>query len=371
MPYQSIDQLQKLLGEEVFAHTKDAKKAAGRALGTLVEIITYYLLNEWHFSENIAIERGLAEYGNAEITHNVEFTMHPILQKKSIRLKHNGSITAAKIIAESGNIADQLKVKSTQLIDNKRIVKNACLIAENEDYMLLAYLEDYNDTFAEIALVKQSKKPYAMFECKRVGVEEGARKGPQTIEKAKQGAYVAKTTSALQKIRNEKGVLQGIIYEDEQPIIKPYFELLNEIITQRQSIPDNFILSIGVISNHGNWFTQENQNKELKVLAQSYDWLLFLTDQGLAQFITDLLITPTQDLQPVKQAFIKSYEQGKKENIFTKVKIDLYAHNALKTYFHTNITQILGWFNVISPINQTVENLQTTLHSLVEKTNRI
>lgn len=94
MPYQSIDQLQKLLGEEVFAHTKDAKKAAGRALGTLVEIITYYLLNEWHFSENIAIERGLAEYGNAEITHNVEFTMHPILQKihqtKTQRLNHCG-----------------------------------------------------------------------------------------------------------------------------------------------------------------------------------------------------------------------------------------------------------------------------------------
>ena len=43
------------------------------------------------------------------------------------------------------------------------------------------------------------------------------------------------------------------------------------------------------MSNHGNWFTSGNQNKEMKVLAQSYDWLLFLTDDGLAQFITDLL----------------------------------------------------------------------------------
>ncbi len=43
-----------------------------------------------------------------------------------------------------------------------------------------------------ISIAQQSEMPYAIFECKRVGVEEGAKKGPQTIEKAKQGAYVAK-----------------------------------------------------------------------------------------------------------------------------------------------------------------------------------
>ncbi len=45
MAYESIDQLQKMLANEVFSHTKDAKKAAGRALGTLVEVITYYLVS--------------------------------------------------------------------------------------------------------------------------------------------------------------------------------------------------------------------------------------------------------------------------------------------------------------------------------------
>jgi hypothetical protein len=34
------------LALEVFGHTTDAKKAAGRALGTIVEIITFYLLKE-------------------------------------------------------------------------------------------------------------------------------------------------------------------------------------------------------------------------------------------------------------------------------------------------------------------------------------
>ena len=50
-----------------------------------------------------------------------------------------------------------------------------------------------------------------MFECKRVGVEEGNKKGPQTIEKAKQGAYVARTVSSLQKIRIDSGELHGVI----------------------------------------------------------------------------------------------------------------------------------------------------------------
>ncbi|HCS88073.1 MAG TPA: hypothetical protein DIW30_06680 [Bacteroidales bacterium] len=371
MPYQSIDELQKLLGSEVFSHTKDAKKAAGRALGTLVEIITYYLLNEWNFTHNVAIERGLAEYGNAEITHNVEFTMHPVLWRKTIDIPYTGSLSVGKILAAAGEIEGNLSPKSINLIDSRNIVKNACIIAENDAELLLAYLNSLQNNSANVTLIKQSKKPYAMFECKRVGVEEGARKGPQTIEKAKQGAYVAKTTSALQKIRNENGDIQGIIYENGVPVIKPYFALLDEIINQRPQIPDNFILSVGIVSNHGNWFTQENQNKELKVLAQSYDWLLFLTDQGLAQFITELLRTPQAPYAAVKTAFVNSYKENKKENIFTKVKIDLEAHEALKNYFHANINQIIGWFNVISPADQTVCNLQNTLQTLIQKTDRL
>ena len=37
------------------------------------------------------------------------------------------------------------------------------------------------------------------------------RKGPQTIEKAKQGAYVARSVSSLQKFRLADGRLQGVI----------------------------------------------------------------------------------------------------------------------------------------------------------------
>jgi len=148
----------------------------------------------------------------------------------------------------------------------------------------------------ELFVFEQIYKPYAMFECKRVGIEEGTTKGPQTIEKAKQGAYVARTASSLQKIRTDKGEKYGLIYRsDNQPYIKPYVELMEEIVYSTDfELLKKFILTIGIVSNHGNWFTSENQNKELKVLAQSYDWLIFLSDNGLAQFIDELIFNPSK-----------------------------------------------------------------------------
>lgn len=366
MSYQSIDTLQKVLSETVFTHTKDAKKAAGRALGTLIEIITYYLLNEWNFSKSIAIERGIEEYGNSEITHNVEFSMHPIISEKNVYVEYEDKISVKKI-AKKLDLGEDYKTKSNYLIEERTIIKNACVVAENNSQIVLAFLN--NDSLKEnnIKIVHLLKQPFAMFECKRVGVEEGAKKGPQTIEKAKQGAYTAITTSSLQKIRGERGEMLGLIYENGKPTIKPYFELLNDIVYLRDKIPENFILSVGVVSNHGNWFTSDNPNKELKVLAQSYDWLLFLSDSGLAQFISDLLLNPDEKYIPIQKAFYESYKEGKKCNVFTKVRMNLDAHIALTEYFHLNIQEICNWFNIISPNNKTIENLKNDLISLIKK----
>ncbi len=99
MSYQSVDILQKVLAEEVFNHTKDPKKASGRALGTLVEIITYYLLKTWGLNNQISIERGLSEYGNSDITHNVEYSLHPIVRSSFLRIdKSDKSITSNIIL---------------------------------------------------------------------------------------------------------------------------------------------------------------------------------------------------------------------------------------------------------------------------------
>ena len=91
MAYESVDKLQNALGEQVFHYTQDKKKAAGRALGTMIEIITYYLLKTWGFNNSTSIERGLVEYGNDEISHNVEYSLHPIINEYEVTIPNDGN----------------------------------------------------------------------------------------------------------------------------------------------------------------------------------------------------------------------------------------------------------------------------------------
>jgi hypothetical protein len=204
-----------------------------------------------------------------------------------------------------------------------------------------------------------------MFECKRVGVEEGMKKGPQTIEKAKQGAYVARTVSSIQRVRLSDGRIGGIIEHDGKfDLHDDYYALIeNAIFKHDNELLRDFILTIGIVSNHGNWFTSDNQNKEIKVLSQSYDWLLFLTDEGLAAFIKDI-IRSNDGLNIVKTAFEKSYEKGKKTNRFTKTNMDYEADMVLTKYFNENIEEIEAWFNVIAPQERSIKALNSILTEL-------
>lgn len=263
MPYQSVDQLQKLLVKKVFHYAKDSKKAAGRALGTLVEIITFYLLKSLSFEHSIAIERSLAEFGNPDITHNVEYSLHPILRQHGFRLPCRLPLSSSRIFAG----LDKAKFSVTGfersgnvLLTNQGILRNSCVVASGPRSHLVATLDSMTRDEVQLELVEQFFKPYAIFECKRVGVEEGMRKGPQTIEKAKQGAYVAKSLSALHKIRTASGELRGIIYKPNSTLYsKPYSELLAEIVASNDGeLLRDFVLTVGVVSNHGNWFTSEN-----------------------------------------------------------------------------------------------------------------
>lgn len=382
MAYESVDRLQKVLAEEVFNHTKDPKKASGRALGTLVEIITYYLLKTWGLNNQISIERGLAEYGNPSITHNVEYSLHPIVRSSFLTIdKSEKSITSniiLKALTVSGFDLTGFERKNNQLLSNN-ILRNACTIASSENSFLLCSIKSDIGNKLELHIYEQNRKPYAMFECKRVGVEEGMTKGPQTIEKAKQGAYVARTASSLQKIRSEGGEMQGIIYKsDNSYIIKPYINLMEDIIySSDKELLRKFILTIGVVSNHGNWikktadgnlsFSQENFQKELMVLAQSYDWLLFLTDQGLSDFIDKLLLHPIPEFQFLRDTFLSSYTEGKKKNQFTKVQMNIEADRILLKYFNDNLNMVENWFNVISPSQKSLTTLKDELEELKNK----
>lgn len=373
MPYQSVDQLQKVLTQQVFHYAKDAKKAAGRALGTLVEIITFYALKSWGFEHNIAIERPLPEFANEEITHNVEYSLHPSVHSALVPFNEESlPLTARKILKNdllSRICIEKNAIKSNSLLSKESILRNSCTIGETSDQFVNAYLDEYKRGVGKYAVMSLRRRPFAIFECKRVGVEEGMKKGPQTIEKAKQGAYVARTVSALQKIRFSDGRMGGLIQKSDGAIeFGDYYDLMARIIASNDpELLVRFVLTVGVVSNHGNWFTSDDHNKELKVLAQSYDWLLFLTDAGLSQFIDELLFHPTKALVPAKDAFLASYTGKKGLNQFTKVKIALSADAALQSYFRSNLTAIEKWFNVIAPAQKRLAVLKQELKTLKNK----
>lgn len=370
MAYQSVDQLQRTLTTSVFHYAKDSKKAAGRALGTLVEIITYYLLRSWKLGSHVAIERGLAEYGNAEISHNVEYSLHPVGARSTLAMPRTKlPLTSGKILAALPGPAGGWENKRQQLLTTSGLVRNSCVVGESAFGSLVAVeVDEIGDTY-RIELAEQSPAPFAMFECKRVGIEEGMKKGPQTIEKAKQGAYVARAVSSLHKIRAQNGRLLGVMSKADGTLeFKPHDEFLTKIVASDSAewLRD-FILSVGVVSNHGNWFTAENHNKEIMVLAQSYDWLLFLTDAGLAQFIEDVLLTPRPEPAPARKAFLASYPKATGENRFTKVRMDLHAHHALLAYFEREAAAIESWFNIIGPAGGSLRQLRRQLKTLARK----
>lgn len=205
MSYPSVDALQRTLADTVFKYAADKKKAAGRALGTLVEIITFYILKSWGLRNNIAIERPLAEYANAAISHNVEYSLHPVIEEMSLPLeKYALPLTSSQLrheLFKTRAAPEKLVAKTASLLSRTGILRNACTLCESEIGPYVASVDQHLQSGLALTIARLHKHPFAIFECKRVGVEEGMKKGPQTIEKAKQGAYVARSVSSLQKIR--------------------------------------------------------------------------------------------------------------------------------------------------------------------------
>lgn len=370
MSYDSVDKLQNMLAKEVFGYAKDTKKASGRALGTLVELVTYYTLCAWGLRDEVAIERGVPEFANDDIRHNVEFSLHPIVASQTVMLKPlHLPVTSTKIFKAINPPLRDVDPRAEQLVGKKRVMRNAAVVGERKKGFLTSHLVEMDKNGCEVALIDLLDEPFAIFECKRVGVEEGMHKGPQTIEKAKQGAYVARSVSSLQKFRLLDGTLQGVLDRGNGRLHSgDYGALLREVIDGNDpALLRHFILTVGVVSNHGNWFTAEDHNKELKVLAHSYDWLLFLTDAGLCQFIDKLLVNPVAELKPAREAFLSSYNKHKEINRFTKVKIDVDADSSLKMYFDEHEDEVESWFNIIAPADGTIRELRDDLVKLRDK----
>ena len=360
----TVDQLQQQLQKDVFHYAQDKKKAAGRALGTIVEIITYYKVCSWGFSANLLIEKPVPEFGRPEISHNVEFSLHPLLnQPKTHEIPKSTGALTPKRLAKLTGVSVTAKAS---LLSSKSLLRNAAILDEDHDRLVVANLLRSAKDHHTISIAELLPVPRAIFECKRVGVEEGMKKGPQSIEKAKQGAYVARTISSLQKVRAADGTPLGFLPNSNgQPLIQRYSELLDKVLSGKMALPDRFILTVGVVSNHGNWFTAENMNKEMKVLAAAYDWLLFLTDEGLLEFVKTCILNPKKEDAPIRKAFLDSYNGGIGGTRFTKTTLDLEADLALRKYFLKNNDRSNRWFNVITPSGKGIELLSKHLKALL------
>lgn len=202
------------------------------------------MLKSWGFEQAVAVERALPEYGNWDISHNVEYSLHPILRDHELSVKElKMPLTAAKLLTAAE--AHRFTHTGFARNNNTLLATNAC---------------------------------FAM---------------PAPSQRG-QGAYVAKSVSSLHKVRKGTGELQGLIFQADGSLLSGSYEelILKVIQSEGPELLRDFILTVSVVSNHGNWFTSDDHNKELKVLAQSYDWLLFLTDEGLSQFIHELLLEP-------------------------------------------------------------------------------
>ena len=376
MTYESIEALQGALARDVFVRAKDAKKAAGRALGTIVETLTFFVLESWGLRDGLAIEQKLPEFGNGEITHNVEFSLHPRIDKTTINLRPDqlaSSLSAKRLLKEfqdAWDICSDLTVSTTTILDKMLVQRNCCVIAKSDDgkQFVTAQLLGLGNQ-PVLHLNRLVSTPYAMFECKRVGVEEGQKKGPTSIEKAKQGAYVASRVSSLQRIFSYDGRHLAVVFEaDGSARISPYKETLDWVISKGSlSDLEGVVATVGIVSNHGNWFTGTNLNKELKVLRQSYDWLLFLKDNALAEFITDAIFSPVIGMECVREAFLATYETMEKgrRNTFTKVTMSPTVYSAMLHYMVQRKEHIAkDWFEVLAPFGSSLFELQNELITL-------
>ncbi len=364
----SVENIQEKLAENVFQHTHSPRKASGRAMGTIVEIITYYLLLAWNMRRSISIEFALPEYGRPIIKHNVEYSLHPVIKTCKVEVsKAARSITSNILrVALMQKYGIGIENAGNTLLTKSRLLRNACLIGHDEfDHRLVANLID--ECVVEISA--QLQRPYMMLECKRVGQDAKNNRGPQAIEKAKQGSYVARSVSALQKIRNNRGEQIGILYDqDNRPVIKPYGELIRDLINADDvSKLNNFLMTVGIISNHGNWFTAGSQNKEMMVLSESYDWALFLTDEGLTEFIETTILND-DEYPAISDAFNSTYSKDNTSGTqFTKTKMNYEAHLELTDYFKKNLGRAESWLSVIQPKGAAISLLKNQMMKLSGK----
>lgn len=360
----SIDEIQKKLQKDIFKDRVDAKKAAGRALGTIQEIIVWFLLEVHGLGIRTLLEYQLPEYANADILHNVEFSIHPLRSIDSLSLigTKNMSIKLPSEIIKRHSKQKKNLVPSVTVLERHRQfgnevrVINPCFVKNLVDWNYdEVYLGRYKNK-DEGELVTISKTPIAFVESKRVGLEEGTTTGPQTIEKAKQASYIALRTSKLQKIFHAGEILGVMVLSDGTKIVDNYEKLWSDLIKKGDiNALRGVVRSIILLSDSINWYVKGVEKKDLHVIKQSYDWTIWMEDEGLISFVENFLLTDGV----IRDVFYKNYVERKKGGtFFTKNRMDNEAYSVLFSFFQKNHEKIeKTWLKVLAPKDKTFDDM--------------
>ena len=173
MSFESIDALQRTLADTVFDYAADRKKAAGRALGTLVEIVTFYTLRAWNLSDNIVIERKVPEFANPDISHNVEFSLHPIRARHKVDVTPLSlPLTAAKIKRHLPFLNEET-VKPIQVLSKNAVKRNAAVLIERESGPVVANIATLNESRCGLTICELSTDPFAILSASEWGWKKG------------------------------------------------------------------------------------------------------------------------------------------------------------------------------------------------------
>jgi len=364
----AIDEAQMALANEIFDSRESPKKAAGRAIGTLQEILAYSVLHHYELDSRTYLEYPLPEQGLEEVTHEVEFSIHPKVGERGAEIsgrKHENA-TLSDLDASSLYDSKANRLKKPTLVHHDddgwdRIRTNPGLLKQDDlknweyDSIPIAY---YNNGNKKIVLL--DPQPIGFIECKRVGLEEGTTSGPQTIEKAKQATLVAFRTSRLQKIITSDGK-KGLLIDDDHVEVGNFEELWEDTLSEGD--PEELrgvVRSVLFFSNHGNWYPQDNEGKGVKMIKSSFDWAVWVEDEGLIELI-EFVLNDTD----MRNAFNLHVESS--ETILTKSKFESDARESMLEFVSSNWDRISeDWFTVLEPEGKSIEDLMDEFRTVTQ-----
>jgi hypothetical protein len=123
------------------------------------------------FSKNVPIERRIPEFGRMDITHNVEFSLHAVRRESLLTIPRDGNAIRGKHFAGHPDFIDANL--AGELLSSIQLLRNSAILVEREGLIIVANLVDMGDKTLDILIADLVQTPVAIFECKRVGVEDG------------------------------------------------------------------------------------------------------------------------------------------------------------------------------------------------------